>query len=126
MAQTPLTSRPLDLVYFGFFVVRFLNLTGLQLTPKQSHIFASLCIDFQAIYPPALVPGFLRTFAQWYIHTSNDPFIGGMLGNDPLIWFKSFLCLEVYVRRWSIRPSLTSLPADSSSSPHFLLLPVGC
>ncbi|KAJ7815027.1 transmembrane protein 6/97 [Mycena olivaceomarginata] len=70
MAPTPLTSRPLDLVYFGFFV---------------SHIFASLCIDFQAIYPPALVPGFLRTFAQWYIHTSNDPFIGGI-----------FLCLEVF------------------------------
>ncbi|KAK7052314.1 putative membrane protein [Favolaschia claudopus] len=83
MAPRPLTSRPLDLVYFGFFV---------------SHIFASLCIDFQALYPPALVPSFLRVFANWYLEMSNDPFLNVMFGrdNDPLIWFKSFLFLEVF------------------------------
>ncbi|KAJ7254642.1 transmembrane protein 6/97 [Mycena haematopus] len=83
MTPTPLTSRPLDLVYFGFFV---------------THIFASLCIDFQALYPPALVPGFLRTFVKWYTLTSNDPFMMGMLGEskDPLIWFKSFLFIEAF------------------------------
>ncbi|KAJ7140277.1 transmembrane protein 6/97 [Mycena crocata] len=83
MPPKSLTSRPLDLVYFSFFV---------------THIFASLCIDFQALYPVALVPGFLRQFAEWYIRMSNDPFIKVMFGHgdDPLIWFKSFLFLEVF------------------------------
>ncbi|KAF8201126.1 transmembrane protein 6/97 [Mycena galopus ATCC 62051] len=81
MAPNPLTSRPLDLVYFGFFV---------------THIFLSLCVDFQALYPSALVPGSLHTLLQWYIDTSNDPFMKSMFsGNDPLIWFKSFLVLEL-------------------------------
>ncbi|KAJ7176636.1 transmembrane protein 6/97 [Mycena filopes] len=82
MAPKSLTSRPLDLVYFCFFV---------------SHIFASLCIDFQPLYPRALVPGFLRQFAEWYIRTSNDPLLKGMFGHgtDPLIWFRSFVFLEV-------------------------------
>ncbi|KAJ7117711.1 transmembrane protein 6/97 [Mycena epipterygia] len=82
MAPRPLTSRPLDLIYFSFFV---------------THIFASLCIDFQPLYPPALVPSFLRQFAEWYLRTSNDPLLKGAFGHgdDPLIWFKSFVFLEV-------------------------------
>ncbi|KAJ7678203.1 transmembrane protein 6/97 [Mycena polygramma] len=81
--MAPLTSRPLDLIYFGFFV---------------SHIFASLCIDFQPLYPPALVPSVLPKFAEWYLRMSNDPFMKGMFGhgNDPLIWFKSFVFLEAF------------------------------
>ncbi|KAJ6527265.1 transmembrane protein 6/97 [Mycena vulgaris] len=83
MAPKPLTSRPLDLVYFAFFV---------------THIFASLCIDFQPLYPPALVPAFLRQFVEWYLRTSNDPLLKAAFGygDDPLIWFKSFLFLEVF------------------------------
>ncbi|KAJ7509892.1 transmembrane protein 6/97 [Mycena galericulata] len=83
MPPKPLTSRPLDLVYFIFFV---------------THIFASLCIDFQPLYPPALVPAPLRQFAEWYIRTSNDPLLKAVFGhgNDPLVWFKSFVFLEVF------------------------------
>jgi hypothetical protein len=57
-----------------------------------------LCIDFQALYPPALVPGFLREFLEWYLRTSNDPFMGGMFGRgkDPVIWFRSFIFIEAY------------------------------
>ncbi|KAJ7696423.1 transmembrane protein 6/97 [Mycena rosella] len=82
MTPRPLTSRPLDLIYFGFFM---------------SHIFASLCIDFQPLYPPALVPGFLRQFVEWYLRTSNDPLLKGAFGrgDNPLVWFKSFIFLEV-------------------------------
>ncbi|KAF7302056.1 putative membrane protein [Mycena indigotica] len=77
----PLTSRPLDLVYFGFFV---------------SHIFASLCIDFQPLYPTTLVPSLLRDFAGWYIRSSNDPLLKSAFGHtEPLVWFQSFLFLEV-------------------------------
>ncbi|KAJ7068689.1 transmembrane protein 6/97 [Mycena amicta] len=81
MSPRPLTSRPLDLVYFGFFV---------------SHIFASLCIDFQPLYPQNLVPNFLRDFAAWYIRSSNDPLLKAAFGHhEPLPWFTSFLFLEV-------------------------------
>ncbi|KAJ7491916.1 transmembrane protein 6/97 [Mycena latifolia] len=83
MAPRPLTSRPLDLVYFTFFV---------------THIFASLCIDFQPLYPPALTPSFLTQFAEWYLRTSNDPLLKGAFGrgDDPIVWFKSFVFLEVF------------------------------
>ncbi|KAJ7625504.1 transmembrane protein 6/97 [Roridomyces roridus] len=79
----PLTSRPRDLVYFIFFVM---------------HIFASLCVDFQPLYPPALVPSGLRQLAEWYLTTSNDPLLKSAFGlsDDPRIWFKSFLFLEVF------------------------------
>ncbi|KAJ6466924.1 transmembrane protein 6/97 [Mycena sanguinolenta] len=107
MAPKPLTSRPLDLVYFSFFV---------------THIFASLCIDFQALYPSALVPGFLRTFAEWYISQSNDPFLKVMFGlsNDPLIWFKSFLFLEVFFQFPTFFIAARGLLNDSKK--HYVLI----
>ncbi|KAJ7251359.1 transmembrane protein 6/97 [Mycena rebaudengoi] len=83
MARAPLTSRPLDLLYFSFFLI---------------HIPASLCLDFQPLYPPAMVPTVLRQLADFYMRTSNDPFIKGAFGHssDPLIWFKSFIFLELF------------------------------
>ncbi|KAJ7091520.1 transmembrane protein 6/97 [Mycena belliarum] len=82
-SRRPLTARPLDLVYFIFFV---------------SHIFASLCVDFQPLYPRALLPSFLRHFVEWYLRISNDPLLKSAFGRggEPLIWFKSFLFLEVF------------------------------
>ncbi|KAF7294369.1 putative membrane protein [Mycena chlorophos] len=81
MSPRPLTARPLDLVYFVFFV---------------THIPASLCIDFQPLYPPALVPGFIKDFAAFYLKTSNDPLIKAAFGlAEPLVWFQSFLFLEL-------------------------------
>jgi len=80
----PLTSRPLDLVYVIFFL---------------SHIPASLLIDLQTIYPAKLVPTAIQKLPEWYFQTSNDILIGSMMGylgnNDHLIWFKSFLFLEI-------------------------------
>ncbi|KAJ6527264.1 transmembrane protein 6/97 [Mycena vulgaris] len=83
MAPKPLTSRPLDFVYFIFFV---------------TNIFADLCIDFQLLYPPALVPAFLPQFVQWYLRTSNDPLLKAAFGHsdDPLVWFKSFFFLGIF------------------------------
>ncbi|KAJ7781884.1 transmembrane protein 6/97 [Mycena maculata] len=83
MVSRPLISRPLDLVYFIFFTI---------------HIFASLSIDFQPLYPPSLVPAPLRQLAEWYLRTSNDPLLKGAFGRgeDPLVWFKSFVFLELF------------------------------
>ncbi|KAG2088013.1 transmembrane protein 6/97 [Suillus discolor] len=79
----PITSRPLDLVYFVFFLV---------------HIPATLLIDLQALYPPWLIPYFIRALPRLYIQMSNDPLIGsvlGMLGDSkPFVWFKTFLAVE--------------------------------
>ncbi|KDR80626.1 hypothetical protein GALMADRAFT_240968 [Galerina marginata CBS 339.88] len=82
-AQLPLTARPLDLLYFLFFAM---------------HLPASLIIDLQYIYPPQLVPGFLRGLLDMYIDMSRDPLIGGVHGafgdSGHLMWFKTFLVLE--------------------------------
>ncbi|KAG1878548.1 transmembrane protein 6/97 [Suillus tomentosus] len=79
----PITSRPLDLVYFVFFLV---------------HIPATLLIDLQALYPPRLIPHFIRALPRLYIQMSNDPLIGSVLGllgdSKPFVWFKTFLAVE--------------------------------
>ncbi|KAH8980189.1 hypothetical protein EDB92DRAFT_1901417, partial [Lactarius akahatsu] len=49
--RTPLTSRPIDLLYFIFFVV---------------HIPATLLIDFQAVWPKHLIPESLQLLPPWY------------------------------------------------------------
>ncbi|KAH9053113.1 transmembrane protein 6/97 [Lactarius vividus] len=83
MARTPLTSRPIDLFYFIFFVV---------------HIPATLLIDFQAVWPKHLTPESLQLLPPWYVGMSGDFLVGGsmgILGNGTgLAWFKSFLYLE--------------------------------
>lgn len=79
----PITSRPLDLIYFAFFLV---------------HIPATLLIDLQALYPPSVTPYFIRALPQLYVQMSNDPLIGGVLGmlgdSQPFVWFKTFLAIE--------------------------------
>jgi hypothetical protein len=80
----PLTSRPLDLVYVVFFL---------------SHIPASFLLDLQSIYPSHFVPAILKKAPELYFQMSNDPLIGGIMGylgnKDHLVWFKSFLLLEL-------------------------------
>lgn len=55
-------------------------------------------MDFQALYPHALVPEFIAKLPEPYIQMSNDPLIGAALGyvgtTDNLVWFRSFLTLE--------------------------------
>ncbi|KZP01719.1 hypothetical protein CALVIDRAFT_594413 [Calocera viscosa TUFC12733] len=83
MARVPLTKRPLDLVYFAFFLV---------------HIPATLCMDLQPFYPPHLVPQPLKDFLAWYLVTSNDPVVSGAMGligrPGDFAWIKSFFFLE--------------------------------
>ncbi|KAJ8590788.1 hypothetical protein M405DRAFT_815486 [Rhizopogon salebrosus TDB-379] len=80
---TPIASRPLDLVYFTFFLV---------------HIPATLLIDLQALYSPSLTPHFIRALPSLYIQMSNDPLVGSVLGllgdSKHFMWFKTFLALE--------------------------------
>ncbi|OAX38435.1 hypothetical protein K503DRAFT_691568 [Rhizopogon vinicolor AM-OR11-026] len=82
-ATTPITSRPLDLVYFTFFLV---------------HIPATLLIDLQALYCPSFTPDFIRALPRFYVQMSNDPLIGGVLDllgdSKHFIWFKTFLVIE--------------------------------
>ncbi|KAF5355274.1 hypothetical protein D9758_006060 [Tetrapyrgos nigripes] len=83
MNPAPLSSRPLDLVYFIFFL---------------THIPASLLLDFQAIYPASLLPSQLSQLQKWYLEFSGDPLIGGMTGgkgNDELVWFATFVWVEL-------------------------------
>ncbi|KAH9065711.1 transmembrane protein 6/97 [Lactarius vividus] len=69
--RTPLTSRPIDLFYFIFFV---------------------------AIWPKHLIPESLQLLPPWYVGMSGDFLVGGAMGilgnGSGLAWFKSFLYLE--------------------------------
>ncbi|GJE90316.1 DUF2781 domain-containing protein [Phanerochaete sordida] len=80
----PLTERPLDLIYFCFFVI---------------HIPATLLIDVQALYPAWLVPRFISVLPELYVGFSRDPLIGGVMGllgsSENYNWFKTFLVLEL-------------------------------
>ncbi|KAK0446864.1 transmembrane protein 6/97 [Armillaria borealis] len=76
--HVPLSARPLDLIYFTFFLC---------------HIPASLLMDFQGLlYPNTYFPW----IPEWYIEFSGDPLIGGLLRREEgLVWFKCFLVLEL-------------------------------
>ncbi|KAF8518934.1 transmembrane protein 6/97 [Hysterangium stoloniferum] len=84
MARRPLASRPLDLIYFCFFVI---------------HIPASLMIDLHAILPKAIAPQFLTEITKSYIALSGDPLIAGannFFGSGYVFaWFRSFLWIEL-------------------------------
>ncbi|KAF8347806.1 hypothetical protein F5887DRAFT_667049 [Amanita rubescens] len=84
--RVPLTSRPIDLIYFCFFLI---------------HVPATLLLDVQHLYPTELVPPFMRALLQSYLQMSNDPLVGGVSGyftgmnTEQFLWFKSFTVLEV-------------------------------
>jgi len=82
-ARRPLTSRPIDLFYFIFFLV---------------HIPSTLLIDCQAIWPKQFTPKFMQAIPPWYVGMSGDPLVGGAMGifknESELAWLKSFLYLE--------------------------------
>ncbi|KAE9392417.1 hypothetical protein BT96DRAFT_830607 [Gymnopus androsaceus JB14] len=83
MSRVPLIARPMDLIYFCFFI---------------SHIPASLLLDFQMLYPSALVPSFLLELQNWYITFSADPLISGAVRGEllgELFWLKCFVWLEL-------------------------------
>ncbi|KAG2011626.1 hypothetical protein CC2G_011720 [Coprinopsis cinerea AmutBmut pab1-1] len=86
---TPLSQRPMDLVYFLFFV---------------SHIPFTLILDLQAVYPTWLLPedSSLRALGAFYVSMTNDPIIGGVAGTfgevtrRSMQWLLSFTYLELF------------------------------
>ncbi|KAF8586343.1 hypothetical protein K439DRAFT_1652632 [Ramaria rubella] len=84
MTRRSLKSRPLDLLYFLFFLI---------------HVPATLLIDLQALYPQTLAPGFAKNIVSFYISLSGDPLIAGAnhyYGESyEFAWFRSFLWLEL-------------------------------
>jgi hypothetical protein len=102
MTRLPLTQRPLDLIYFIFFLVRNRCIRSPRpLIIPQVHIPATICMDLQRFYPPALVPQPLKDFLTWYLDMTNDPVVSGALGlrgaPGDFAWIKSFFALEGYV-----------------------------
>ncbi|KAL5531419.1 hypothetical protein ACEPAG_4296 [Sanghuangporus baumii] len=109
--RLPLTSRPLDLIYFLFFLV---------------HIPATLLVDIQALYPPQYVPEQLKTLMNWYLQWSADPVIAGAfdLNGPPAlwVWFKSFLILEAIFQLPVFLVGIRTLWKDSRTSYPLLLI----
>lgn len=78
-------GRGLDLFYFIFFIW---------------HIPISLCVDFQAIYPPAIMAVLQRStplpgFIEWYKTWSRDPIIvNAAVGGWEWDWIRGFMWVE--------------------------------
>ncbi|CAO3591027.1 unnamed protein product [Absidia cylindrospora] len=58
MAATSLLKRPLDLVYFVYFL---------------THIPVTFLIDFQVFYPPSIVPQVLKDALAMFVNDFKDP-----------------------------------------------------
>jgi len=73
--MTSIISRPLDLVFFIYFV---------------THIFPTMFLDsYLALIP--LTPDFLKSINQWYTEKFNDP----LFVNTPN-WFRGFANIELF------------------------------
>lgn len=78
-AKRDLLSRPLDLVYFGYFA---------------SHIPITVFADLQSLYPPSIVPQALKDVVAWYSSQYKDPFMSGAAP----VWFKSLVFCEALLQ----------------------------
>lgn len=79
--RVPLSSRPLDFLYFVFMLI---------------HVPCTVLLDAQALYPRRLVPKVLLDVSEWYIALSGDPLIRGAFHGGPEFdWFRAFLYLEL-------------------------------
>ncbi|ORZ23233.1 transmembrane protein 6/97 [Absidia repens] len=78
MAATSLLSRPLDLVYFIYFV---------------THIPVTFLIDFQVFYPASIVPQVLKDALAMFVNDFKDPLMGA---DPPHYWFLSFVYCELF------------------------------
>ncbi|KAI8071304.1 hypothetical protein BC940DRAFT_234890 [Gongronella butleri] len=75
-----LASRPLDLVFYVFFL---------------THIPITVLFDLQALYPAAWVPQPLLSIVAWYAEATGDPFMHP-LNNQ--YWFKSLASMEAMLQ----------------------------
>ncbi|KAI5123502.1 hypothetical protein M0805_006662 [Coniferiporia weirii] len=108
-AHRPLSARPLDLLYFAFFL---------------THIPATLLLDLQALYPRALVPAPLARLPELYLHLVPDPLIAGARDGGPAwVWFRTFLVLEAVFQLPVFCIGLRALWRDTNTRTlHVLLL----
>lgn len=99
----PFSERPLDFVYFMFFLVSAPSSakTGTRraLTHGQIHIPATVCLDVQSLYPREWVPSFLSWIPSYYVAISGDPFLAASFGftdnATEYLWFTTLLHLEL-------------------------------
>ncbi|KAI9275928.1 transmembrane protein 6/97 [Phascolomyces articulosus] len=75
-----LFSRPLDLVYFIYFL---------------THIPITLCIDLQGFYPADQIPQVLKDAVAFYVNTYKDPFMGA---TTPIHWFEGVTLCELFLQ----------------------------
>ncbi|KAF8916206.1 transmembrane protein 6/97 [Mucidula mucida] len=105
MSRVPLASRPLDLVYFTFFLW---------------HLVASFAVDFQALFYPYT---WLPSIPEYYISFSNDPLIGGAMRKEHnLTWFICFLAIEFLFQLPVFVLGMIALWKDSKSIYVLLLV----
>ena len=125
MARVSLLSRPLDLLYFTYFMVRVsVAFSRAPLMPAQLHVPITLSLDLHSLVTlPAWVP--LVDVAQStlvsYVNNIQDPLVGGVMGLldvtpgvDHYVWFRTFVAVEmcvfskVYSRRHTARMLILS------------------
>ncbi|KIM62890.1 hypothetical protein SCLCIDRAFT_1214690 [Scleroderma citrinum Foug A] len=118
--RKPLSSRPLDLFYFTFFLI---------------HIPATLLLDCQTVFPTWAIPTLLRPLPRMYIDYHADPLIAGVLGyiTGDFTWFKTFLYVEVFfqlpvfvigaLKLWQGSPSIYPLLLIYGASTATAVLP---
>ncbi|CEL62476.1 Transmembrane protein 97 OS=Macaca fascicularis GN=Tmem97 PE=2 SV=2 [Rhizoctonia solani AG-1 IB] len=106
-----LNERPLDLLYFVFFLI---------------HIPATLLMDLQAIIPPGVMPSFFRIIPNFYLSISGDPLIAGAMGlhGSPtqFTWFRTFIMIEGLFQLPLFFLGLYALKKDSPYTPIILTL----
>ncbi|KAK2626366.1 hypothetical protein QTJ16_004628 [Diplocarpon rosae] len=73
-------------------------------------------MDMQAIYPPSLVPGFLKALESWYIENYHDRFFV-----DKPAFFQAFIASELFYQAPVMIWALGGLYRDSPKTPVVLL-----
>ncbi|KAI9311653.1 transmembrane protein 6/97 [Dichotomocladium elegans] len=92
-----LLSRPLDLLYFGYFA---------------SHIPVTLLVDLQSLYPKDWIPQVLQDVLAWYLALYKDPILAPP---TPFLWFQSFVLCEALLQLPFFFVACYGLSKNSSS-----------
>src|ERR1700761_6561047 len=93
-AVKPLTSRPLDLLYYGFFVMHFICTIAIDCLPLWPEQLRTLPVGKQLF-------GIFKGVVDDYTRKTNDPFMlatWGLVQRDwEFLFLKVFMWMEVYV-----------------------------
>ena len=93
-AIKPLTSRPLDLVYYGFFIIHFICTVLIDILPLWPGFLRTTPITKQLF-------DMLKGVVDEYTVRTNDPFMlasWGLVQRDwEFLFMKVFMWMELYV-----------------------------